>query len=547
MSRPMRSSTATRARREPRHRQPIDRRARREVAGRAMERLLAVVLLIGFAAWSALVATGRTARLDAVFARVRPLLPRSAGAQIAEAYALLTHPALITAAIVALALWSFKERMRRLALALLMAAAGIPVHWLISSALDISHPHSHLLDSLSVVGGAYPNAQIAAVTIASSMLLVLTRAHRRPTSDTAVWWLAGIAAIATACYSQWAMGLAHASDQIGAILWGAAVANTSLALGGIDTILSSWARLGLPTRSVDKRAAVIYNPTKFFDLSLLRRRIEAEVLAAGWRPTQWLETTAQDPGHSMARQALASDADLVLVAGGDGTVRAVASELAGTGLPMALIPSGTGNLLARNLSIPLDTDAALRLALSGEPTRIDLVRASWDCGQESFAVMAGLGLDAQIMADTKDELKRVIRAGAYAVAAVHHASPRPFRATVALDGAAPEEHDMVMALLGNVGTITGGMTIFPRATPDDGKVDLLLARPDRVIDWARMGAMILAGRVPSGLTLAQASCVSIRTDEPVPFELDGDIAGTTRALDIEVVPGALAVIAPSRG
>ena len=85
MSRPMRSSTATRARREPRHRQPIDRRARREVAGRAMERLLAVVLLIGFAAWSALVATGRTARLDAVFARVRPLLPRSAGAQIAEA------------------------------------------------------------------------------------------------------------------------------------------------------------------------------------------------------------------------------------------------------------------------------------------------------------------------------------------------------------------------------------------------------------------------------------------------------------------------------
>ncbi|WP_175993989.1 diacylglycerol/lipid kinase family protein [Actinomyces marmotae] len=521
-----------------------DARARREVAGRAMERVLAVMLILAFAIWTLLVVTGRTAHLDTAFTRSSPLLPRSAGAQIAEAYALLTHPALITAAIVGLALWSFKERMRRLALALLMAAAGIPVHWLISTSLGIKQPHSHLLDSLSVVGGAYPNAQIAAVTIASSMLLVLTRAHRRPTSDMAVWWLAGIAAIIASCYSQWAMGIASASDQIGGILWGAAVTNTSLALGGVDTILSSWARLGLPTRSVDKRAAVIYNPTKFFDLSLLRRRIEAEVLAAGWLPTQWLETTPEDPGRAMARQALEHGVDLVLVAGGDGTVRAVAGELAGTGMPMALLPSGTGNLLARNLLIPLDTDAALRLALSGSPTTIDLVRATWDDGEEIFAVMAGLGLDAQIMADTKDELKRVIRAGAYAVAAMQHASPRPFRAAIALDGAAPEEHDMVMALLGNVGTITGGMTILPRATPTDGRVDLLLARPDRVVDWARMGAMMLAGRVPSGLTLAQASRVSIRANEPVPFELDGDIAGTTRALDIEVIPGALSVIAP---
>ncbi len=541
----MSTTSSTRAA-APEAARPTDARARREIAGRAMERVLAAVLLLAFIAWSLLVSAGRTSRLDSAFTPAHPLLPRSAGAQIAEAYALLTHPALIAGVIIGVALWSFKKRMRRLALALLIAAAGIPAQLLIIRAMDVPHPRSHLLDSLSVVGKAYPNAQVAAVTIAASMLLVLTRAHRRPTSDLAVWWLAGIAAIIASCYSQWAMGLASASDQIGGILWGAAVTNMSLALGGVDTILSSWARLDLPARSVGKRAAVIYNPTKFFDLSLLRRRIEAEVLSAGWLPTQWLETTPDDPGRSMARQALEHGVDLVLVAGGDGTVRAVAGELAGTGMPMALIPSGTGNLLARNLSIPLDTDAALRLALSGSPTAIDLVRATWDDGEEIFAVMAGLGLDAQIMADTKDELKKVIRAGAYAVAAVHHASPRPFRAAVALDGGVPEEHDMVMALLGNVGTITGGMTIFPHATPTDAQVDLLLARPDRVIDWARMGAMILAGRVPSGLTLAQASRVSIRTDEPVPFELDGDTAGTTRALDIEVVPGALGVIAPAR-
>ena len=234
----------------------------------------------------------------------------------------------------------------------------------------------------------------------------------------------------------------------------------------------------------------------------------------------------------------------VLVAGGDGTVRAVSSELAGTEMPMALIPAGTGNLLARNLSVPLDTDAAIRLALHGRLQAIDMVTCAFDDGQERFVVMAGMGLDAQIMESTDVGLKKVIRSGAYAVAAVQNAVPDPFTATITLDDAPPVRRQMVMALMGNVGTITGGMTLFPRATPSDGLVDLLLASPGKVVDWARLGAQILTGQEMEGFTLTRARKVLIEADRPVPFELDGDTAGSTRTLRAEVEDGALHVVVP---
>ena len=210
---------------------------------------------------------------------------------------------------------------------------------------------------------------------------------------------------------------------------------------------------------------------------------------------------------------------------------------------------GTGNLLARNLGVPLDTDAALRLALHGHARAIDVVRCETDNPDDDdiltqrFVVMAGIGLDAQIMENTSDDLKKVIRSGAYALAAVQNAAPNPFTATVTLDDGETIEQQVVMALLGNVGTITAGVPLFPQASPSDGKVDLMLASPDRVVDWARLGAQILTGRDQEGFTTMRASRLRITTDRPVPFEIDGDIAGTTRSLAVEIEPGALFVIA----
>ena len=469
--------------------------------------------------------------------------PRSAAGQLAEAFTTLTHPLLILVIIVAWVIYAYTARMRRLSVSLAIAAAGIPVQFLIALRLAHPAPGAAFADSISAFTHAYPNAHVTAMTLASWVLVTLARAHHR-SAMVATGTVLGYAAVAVTAVGQWYMGLAALSDLVGGFLLGAAFANLALWVGGIDAILTSWVNARLSRASSEKRAAVVYNPTKFDDLSLLRRRVAAEVHAAGWRPTIWLETTPDDPGRSMARRALEADVDLVMVAGGDGTVRAVSSQLAGTEMPMALIPAGTGNLLARNLSIPMDTDAAIRLALRGRLEAIDMVTCTFDDGEERFVVMAGMGLDAQIMESTDSGLKKVIRSGAYAVAAVQNAVPDPFNATITLDDAPPVRRQMVMALMGNVGTITAGMTLFPRAAPTDGMVDLLLASPGKVVDWARLGAQILTGQEMEGFTLTRARRVLIETDRPVPFELDGDTAGSTRTLRAEVDHGALRIVVP---
>lgn len=513
------------------------------------EATLSALFALLFLAWSWLTLTGCTSILDA-HARPPILRPRSYPGQIAEALSLVTHPVVIVIAIAVVAIFSFRRRMRRLSLALAIAAAGIPLQVGLALATHRPRPHTAFADSISHIGSAYPASHVTAMTLGAWVLVTLTRAHRRGTSSVAQWTTIGSGAVVLTAACQWIMGLAHLSDIVGGLLLGIAVANLALSAGGVDSILSAWARLELLRQSEGKRAAIILNPTKFDDLSLLRRRVEAEARTAGWRPTLWLETTIDDPGHEPTRRALGLGVDLVLVAGGDGTVRAVSAELAGTGTPMALLPSGTGNLLARNLGVPLDTDAALQLALHGRPRAIDVVRCETDGPDgdgvltQRFVVMAGIGLDAQIMENTSDDLKKVIRSGAYALAAVQNAAPNPFTATVTLDDDEPTEQQAVMALLGNVGTITAGVPLFPQASPSDGKVDLMLANPDRVVDWARLGAQILTGRDQEGFTTTSASRVRIATDRPVPFELDGDTVGTTRSLTVEIEPGALLVVAP---
>ncbi|SPT54298.1 Diacylglycerol kinase [Actinomyces bovis] len=514
-----------------------------------LEAALAGLSFLGFMAVTVLMLSGVLLSQDTNSRKIL-FTSRSTVGQVTEALSLLTHPLVILTAIIVAAILSFQQQMRRLAVALTLSAAGIPLQLAIAAAINRPRPQLHFADSISYyLPGSFPNGHITAVLLGSWVLVTLTRAHRRPQVSVLGRILAAFGAVALTGLVQWSTGMARPSDLLGGVLLGSAVVNLSLFIGGVESILSGWARFGLPDRRAGKRAAVILNPTKVADLSLLRRRVEAEVLRAGWDPTLWLETTPQDAGAHAAKRALNEGVDLVLAVGGDGTVRSVCTALVGTGTAVALVPAGTGNLLARNLSIPLDIDSALRLALSGRARTIDVVklRAEDQNGQTMqarFVVMAGLGLDARIMADTHDDLKKVIRSGAYAVAAVANAVPKPFKATVTLDDGPAQEQQVVMVLMGNVGTITGGITLFPQATPDDGQVDLLLASPERVTDWARLGAHILTGRALEGFTLASARRVVIETAEPVPFEIDGDTAGQVRRLEVEVEPGVLRVVAP---
>ena len=165
-----------------------------------------------------------------------------------------------------------------------------------------------------------------------------------------------------------------------------------------------------------RRCAVIFNPAKVSDG--FREAMSARLAAARWMNPIWLPTTEDDPGRSMAASAVEQQVDLVVAAGGDGTVRIVADGLANSGIPMGIVPSGTANLLARNLQIPLAEADAIDVVLSGRTRTIDLIKLSVDGGEgEHFAVMAGMGIDAMIMDETRAELKDKIGSAAYLVAA----------------------------------------------------------------------------------------------------------------------------------
>lgn len=289
-----------------------------------------------------------------------------------------------------------------------------------------------------------------------------------------------------------------------------------------------------------KRAAFVYNPIKVPDLVAFKRRVEAFMARAGWAAPLWLETTKDDPGIGMCRRAVADGCDVVFVCGGDGTVRAAATALAGSGVPMAIVPAGTGNLLARNLGLPLDNkDAALRIGIDGATRQIDV----GVIGDRKFVVMAGLGFDAAIMRDAPERLKKAVGWPAYLVAASQHLRGPGIRVTIRVDDAEPVHRRVRTVVVGNVGRLQGGFPLIPDAKPDDGMLDVVLIAPRNAIDWMLVtGRVVRRANVPDRkVERFRGQRVVIEASRPQPRQLDGDLIEDGRTMDIQVEPRALDV------
>ena len=204
------------------------------------------------------------------------------------------------------------------------------------------------------------------------------------------------------------LGVHNVSDVIAGYLLGAGVVLAWLAF--YDPTPRSIALDSPPlTEAVPnqrKKLAVILNPSKIDGADQFRVLVEALATEAGFTTVVWWETTVEDTGYGMAHEAAVSGADLVLAIGGDGTIRAVCEELAGTGVPVGIVPAVTGNLLARNLDIPLYLRSAVDVALNGQDRAIDMVEVSGDKMEDAtFLVMAGLGFDAAIMEGVNEDIK----------------------------------------------------------------------------------------------------------------------------------------------
>jgi diacylglycerol kinase (ATP) len=298
--------------------------------------------------------------------------------------------------------------------------------------------------------------------------------------------------------------------------------------------------------SQNRRCAVIYNPTKVSDK--FHALVEDSLQRNGWSNTLWLETSAEDPGRAMTRQAVTEQVDLVIAAGGDGTIRYVADGLAHSGIPLGLVPAGTGNLLARNLDLPLEEVDAIEVALDGQLRVVDLVKITVDDREpEHFAVMAGIGVDAMIMEETDEDLKDNVGSAAYFVAAGKALGRLPVRMTVQLDSNRPVRRHAMLCVIGNVGTLRGNLTLIPGASPDDGLLDLYIASPRRFRHWIKLALRLITRRPKKDDQVDQHTGKTVRIiiDGKDDYQLDGDVVGESTTLFAEIQPGALAICVPT--
>ena len=243
-----------------------------------------------------------------------------------------------------------------------------------------------------------------------------------------------------------------------------------------------------------------------------------------------------------------------MACGGDGSVRSVASAVAGTGVPLALMPAGTGNLLARNLGVPVtDPAACLRIALMGRDRAVDVGTAMVDISGEdqapesrTFLVMAGLGFDAEVMASTEPRLKQRVGWWAYVVAGAQHLRGRQTRVGIRMDDQPPLSRRVRSVIVGNCGELTGGVRLMPDAQVDDGWLDVVVVAPRTMVGWAAVTAAVLT-RARRGYPMVQhfrCRSVAVRAERPLPIQLDGDPVGTGRMFRAHVEPGTLVVRVP---
>ncbi|MFH0176479.1 diacylglycerol kinase family protein [Streptomyces cacaoi] len=447
------------------------------------------------------------------------------------------------------------------------------VFLVITESVDRHRPEVHRLDA-SPPTSSYTSGHTGAATALYGGLAVLALSRLRGPWRRIVGGLLLLVPVLVAVARLY-RGMHHPTDVVGGLVNGSLsllIVGRALFTDGTVTAPAgassapSFASAGAsPGAPGPGRTAVIFNPTVTgeADRAALRGVLERH----GHRAPVFIETTAEDPGTGQTAGAVRDGARLVVVCGGDGTVRAAANALADSGVPLAVVPCGTGNLLARNLGLPLSPTDALDAALRGAPRRLDLGRVEGDgLTATHFAAMSGAGLDAAIMEHTDDRAKSVLGWPAYVLAGVGTLRTPRMRLTVRLDDAPALRRTARMVLIGNVGTVQGGTTLLPAARPDDGLLDLLILDPRGVGGWTRALVTLLRG----GAKAPRPSAVDTLTAEdgdrsgvPVEFftfrraeltfdstqsrELDGDPVTPGRRLATEVRPGALTVLLPAGG
>jgi YegS/Rv2252/BmrU family lipid kinase len=260
----------------------------------------------------------------------------------------------------------------------------------------------------------------------------------------------------------------------------------------------------------------------------------------GWKVDLWY-TQARGDGEQLARKAVEQKANLVIAAGGDGTINEIIQGLTGSETALGVLPTGTVNVWAREMGIPLDDAGARQVLVNGQTRRIDLGCVNG----RYFMLMVGIGLDGEVTQTVERRpLKRLGVLGYTLVAIWFGAGYRDFPVVAQIDGYVVKTR-VLQIFIGNTQLYAGAFKFTWQAKCDDGLLDLCMVRKRHMFGRLVIALDFLLRREQRRHWVRYDTFRSLKIDtpEPIPFQIDGDSAGYTPAT-FSVVPGALKVIVP---
>jgi diacylglycerol kinase (ATP) len=284
-------------------------------------------------------------------------------------------------------------------------------------------------------------------------------------------------------------------------------------------------------------------------------------------PTDWLETarahlrvwlgndvpeyatTTHDETIAATKDAIQKGAELIIAAGGDGTVGAVADILTGTSVTLGILPRGTVNVLSRELRIPLDSiEEALDICLTGDTVAMDVGQV----GTMRFLLNCSVGFDALAVQNVNPDLKGIVGSSAYVVSSLANAAVyTPPRFVLTLDEDPPFYVDAFTIIIANTGAYGGDLRIAPDARINDGQFDLcIFEAPEGLpaVQWAAflrgIGAWAIGRHTTDpNVHFYRARRIQIETNPPTAVQIDGDAIGNT-PVTVEILPRSLRVRVP---
>ena len=295
-----------------------------------------------------------------------------------------------------------------------------------------------------------------------------------------------------------------------------------------------------------KRALLLFNPKSGRGPSPLPAFIAA-LGELGW------QVEARELPKRGELAPLLKDApsyQVIIAAGGDGTVSSVAYAMKESGVPLLAYPAGTANLIAHNLLLPEDPAALARIVDTGRSVQLDLGEVLVNQSRHGFVLLAGTGADAAMIRDS-EPLKDKIGTLAYVLSAVKQLSPRATTFELELDGEARTVEAMAV-MVANFGRANFRLPLAQGISPSDGLLTVLMLRPGTVFDLVpnlldalrvklRLGEPIFA----KNLETATARVVKVSSAVPFPLQYDGEMHQETTPFEARVLPGAVHFLTPA--